>query len=69
MLLDVSLLAQRREPYPPPPIIFDLIVSLIFVWIGWKAWKRGRGWKSGAFVMWLLALAGLYTFARGLMVG
>ena len=64
-----SLLAQVREPYPPPPIIFDLLLSLVFAWLGWKAWKRGRTWRSGAFLAWLLALGGLYTFARGMMVG
>ena len=62
-------LAQVRDPYRPPPIIFDLLVSLVFIWIGWKAWKRGRGRRSGALIMWLLALAGLYTFGRGLMFG
>lgn len=65
----VSMLAQVKDPYPPPPIIFDLLVSLLFIWIGWKAWKKGRTWRSGAFIMWLLALAGLYTFIRGVMVG
>lgn len=64
-----SMLAQAREPLPPPPIIFDLLLSLVFVWVGWKAWKRGRGWKSGALLMWLLALGGLYTFVRGVMAG
>ncbi|MDJ0955099.1 MAG: hypothetical protein QNJ81_15575 [Acidimicrobiia bacterium] len=64
-----AILAQVREPIPPPPYIFDLIVSAIFVWIGWKAWKRGKTWRSGALVMWLLALAGLYTFIRGITVG
>jgi hypothetical protein len=63
------VLAQVRDPYRPPPIIFDLLLSLIFIWIGWKAWKRGRGWRSGALVLWLLALGGLYTFVRGLMFG
>ena len=28
MLLRISLLAQRTEPLPPPPFIFDLILSL-----------------------------------------
>lgn len=69
MLLGIWVLAQVKEPYPPPPIGFDLILSLVFVWIGWKAWKKGRGWRSGALVMWLLALGGLYTFVRGVTVG
>ena len=59
MVLYVAVLAQVRDPYGPPPIIFDLIVSLIFAWVGWLAWKRGRGWRSGALVMWLLTLGGL----------
>jgi hypothetical protein len=63
------LLAQVKDPYPPPPFIFDLLLSLVFIWVGWLAWKRGRGWRSGALIMWLLALAGLYTFGRGLIVG
>ena len=63
------LLAQVREPYRPPPIIFDLLLSLVFIWVGWRAWKKGPGWRSGALIMWLLALGGLYTFTRGLMVG
>ena len=69
MLLRISLLAQRTEPLPPPPFIFDLILSLIFVWVGWKAWKKGRGWRSGALLLWLLALGGFYTGVRGIMVG
>jgi hypothetical protein len=67
--MSTFLLAQVREPISPPPLIFDLLVSLLFIWIGWKAWKKGRTWRSGALVMWLLALAGLYTFVRGVMVG
>lgn len=64
------VLAQRTEPLiPPPPIIFDLLVSLVFIWLGWKAWKRGRTWRSGALLAWLFALGGLYTFVRGIMVG
>ena len=64
-----SVLAQVKDPYPPPPIIFDLLLSLVFAWVGWKAWQKGRGWRSGALVLWLLALGGLYTFVRGVMVG
>lgn len=65
----IFVLAQAREPFPTPPIAFDLILSAVFAWIGWKAWKRGRGWRSGALIMWLLALGGLYTFTRGIIVG
>ena len=69
MGLNLSLLAQVRDPYGPPPFIFDLLVSLVFIWVGWRAWKRGRGWRSGALVLWLLAVGGLYTFVRGIMFG
>lgn len=64
-----ALLAQVRDPYPPPPIIFDLLLSLVFIGAGWLVWRKGRGWRSGALVLWLLALAGLYTFTRGVLVG
>lgn len=55
---------QVREPLRPPPPIFDLLLALFFVWAGWKVWKRGRGWRSGALVLWLLALGGFYTYSR-----
>ena len=55
---------QRREPFPPPPPIFDLLLSIFFVWAGWRVWKLGRGWRSGALVLWLLAIGGFYTYSR-----
>ena len=39
MVQHILFLAQVREPYPPPPIIFDLILSVVFAWVGWLAWK------------------------------
>lgn len=53
-----------RDPFPPPPPIFDLLLAIVLAWGGWRVWKKGRGWRSGAIVLWLLALAGLYTYIR-----
>lgn len=55
---------QRRDPIEPPPPIFDLLLAVLFAWGGWIVWKKGRTWRSGALILWLLALAGLYTFSR-----
>lgn len=60
----VALMQEVRRPFPPPPPIFDLLLALVFAWGGWKVWQRGRGWRSGALVLWLLALGGVYTYSR-----
>lgn len=61
----VVLLAQQvRQPFPPPPPIFDLILSIVFAFAGWKVWQKGRGWRSGALILWLLTIGGLYTYSR-----
>jgi hypothetical protein len=52
------------RPLPTPPPIFDLILALFFAWAGWRVWKLGKGWRSGAAVLWLLALGGFYTYSR-----
>lgn len=55
---------QVREPFRPPPPIFDLLLAIVFAIGGWLVWRLGRGWRSGAMVLWLLALGGLYTYSR-----
>ncbi len=58
-----SFLAQpARPPLSPPPPIFDLLLAILFAWGGWKLWRLGRGWRSGALLLWLLALGGVYTY-------
>jgi hypothetical protein len=57
-------LQQVREPFRPPPPIFDLLLAIVFAFAGWRVWKRGRGWRSGALVLFLLAIGGLYTYSR-----
>lgn len=60
-----SIVAQERpEPFRPPPPIFDLLLAILFAWGGWKVWQKGRTWRSGALILWLLALGGVYTFSR-----
>jgi hypothetical protein len=60
-----TLVAQQRpEPIRPPPPIFDLLLAILFAWGGWKVWQKGRTWRSGALILWLLALGGIYTFSR-----
>ncbi len=60
----VVAVAERREPIQPPPPIFDLLLAILFAWGGWKVWQKGRGWRSGAVILWLFALGGIYTFSR-----
>ena len=62
--LGLFLAQQVREPLRPPPPIFDLLLSIFFAWAGWRVWKLGRGWRSGALVLWLLTIGGLYTYSR-----
>ncbi len=66
VLAMVGAVAERREPIRPPPPIFDLLLAILFAWGGWKVWQKGRGWRSGALVLWLLAVGGLYTFSQSL---
>lgn len=53
-----------RDPLPTPPAIFDLVLAIVLAGGGWLVWRKGRGWRSGALVLWLLALAGVYTYIR-----
>ena len=63
-LVAVLAVAERPDPIQPPPPIFDLLLAILFAWGGWKVWQKGRTWRSGALVLWLLALGGIYTFSR-----
>ena len=65
MVAAIAFLAQQvPETLPLPPPIFDLLLSIVFAWLGWLAWRKGKGWRSGALVMWLLTLGGLWTYSR-----
>lgn len=52
---------QPPTPLPTPPIAADIVLTLLFAWAGWYLWRRGRGLRWVAVLLWVLALAGAFT--------